>query len=46
MSTIIENDVTTKTDAFLALEAKIKARSARFGVIGLGYVGLPRIDIE
>jgi UDP-N-acetyl-D-glucosamine dehydrogenase len=41
MSTIIENDVTTKTDAFLALEAKIKARTARFGVIGLGYVGLP-----
>jgi UDP-N-acetyl-D-glucosamine dehydrogenase len=41
MSTIIESDVTTKTDAFLALEAKIKAKTARFGVIGLGYVGLP-----
>jgi len=41
MSTIIENDVTVKTDAFLALETKIKARTARFGVIGLGYVGLP-----
>ncbi|HEY2381693.1 MAG TPA: nucleotide sugar dehydrogenase [Terriglobia bacterium] len=41
MSTIIENDVTVKTDAYLELEEKIKTKTARFGVIGLGYVGLP-----
>src|SRR6516164_10635966 len=41
MSTIIENDLTTKTDAFIELERKIKRKTARFGVIGLGYVGLP-----
>ena len=41
MSTIIENDLTTKTDAYLGLEAKIRTKTARFGVIGLGYVGLP-----
>jgi UDP-N-acetyl-D-glucosamine dehydrogenase len=41
MSTIIENDATTRTDAYLGLEAKIKTKTARFGVIGLGYVGLP-----
>lgn len=41
MSTIIENDVTTKTVAFIELERKIKRKTARFGVIGLGYVGLP-----
>ena len=41
MSTIIENDVTTKTEACIELEAKIRAKTARFGVIGLGYVGLP-----
>src|SRR2546423_7670549 len=41
MSTIIENDVTNRTDAYLELEAKIKTKTARFGVIGLGYVGLP-----
>jgi len=41
MSTIIENDLTRKTDAFIGLETKIKTKSARFGVIGLGYVGLP-----
>jgi UDP-N-acetyl-D-glucosamine dehydrogenase len=41
MSTIIENDLQTKTDAFIELEAKIKTKTARFGVIGLGYVGLP-----
>src|SRR6516162_426289 len=41
MSTIFENDVTTKTDACIELEAKIKTKTARFGVIGLGYVGLP-----
>src|SRR5215831_7603195 len=41
MSTIIENGLRTKTDAYIELEAKIATRSARFGVIGLGYVGLP-----
>src|SRR2546421_1474144 len=42
MSTmIVENDVTTRTDAYIELEAKIKTKTARFGVIGLGYVGLP-----
>jgi len=41
MSTIIENDVATRTDAYKALEAKIRTKNARFGVIGLGYVGLP-----
>src|SRR5215467_2266528 len=41
MSTIIGNDVTLGTDAYLELEAKIKTKTARFGVIGLGYVGLP-----
>jgi len=41
MSTTIENDVTLATDAYLELEAKITTKTARFGVIGLGYVGLP-----
>src|SRR6185369_14423715 len=41
MSTIIENDARTRTDAYIELEAKIATRTARFGVIGLGYVGLP-----
>src|SRR3954469_18734343 len=42
MSTItIEKDATTRTDAFIELEAKIRTKTARFGVIGLGYVGLP-----
>src|SRR2546426_4103641 len=41
MSTIIENDVTVKSDACIELEARIKTKTARFGVIGLGYVGLP-----
>src|SRR5438445_2147197 len=42
MSTmIVENDVTTRTDAYIELEAKIRTKTARFGVIGLGYVGLP-----
>ena len=42
MSTIIENDVdTTKTDSYDELERRIKTKQARFGVIGLGYVGLP-----
>src|SRR5438105_3709794 len=40
-TTFIENDSATKTDAYLDLETKIKSRQARFGVIGLGYVGLP-----
>lgn len=41
MSTIIDNDGAIKTDAYLELETKIKTKEARFGVIGLGYVGLP-----
>jgi UDP-N-acetyl-D-glucosamine dehydrogenase len=41
MSTTIENDVLTKTDAYVELEAKIATKTARLGVIGLGYVGLP-----
>src|SRR5437870_1360569 len=41
MSTIIENDVPSKTNSYLELEAKIATKTARFGVIGLGYVGLP-----
>src|SRR5207253_2923039 len=42
MSTmIIENEETTRTDAYIELEAKIRTKTARFGVIGLGYVGLP-----
>ena len=42
MSTIIENDVVgTETDSYEVLEERIKTKQARFGVIGLGYVGLP-----
>src|SRR2546421_6999495 len=41
MSTIIENDVDVKAGTYLELEAKIRTKTARFGVIGLGYVGLP-----
>src|SRR5262245_18604976 len=41
MSTTIEKDVVVKTDAYLELEAKIATKTAKFGVIGLGYVGLP-----
>jgi UDP-N-acetyl-D-glucosamine dehydrogenase len=42
MSTIIENNVvTTRADSYGELERRIKTRQARFGVIGLGYVGLP-----
>ncbi len=42
MITIIENDVaTTKSDSYAELENRIKTKRARFGVIGLGYVGLP-----
>jgi UDP-N-acetyl-D-glucosamine dehydrogenase len=41
MSTIIENEGEIKTDAYLELETKIRTRQAKFGVIGLGYVGLP-----
>jgi UDP-N-acetyl-D-glucosamine dehydrogenase len=40
MSTTVEQE-SIKTDAYLGLEAKIQTRQARFGVIGLGYVGLP-----
>ena len=42
MSTIIENDVVaTENDSYDELERRIKTKQARFGVIGLGYVGLP-----
>src|SRR5438128_11897784 len=41
MSTIIENEVAAKGDAYLELENRLKTKQARFGVIGLGYVGLP-----
>src|SRR5207248_2401356 len=41
MSTIIENDVDVKAGTYLELENRIKSKQARFGVIGLGYVGLP-----
>jgi UDP-N-acetyl-D-glucosamine dehydrogenase len=42
MSTTIENDVAvTTTDSYKELERRIKTKQARFGVIGLGYVGLP-----
>ena len=40
-TTIIENDGAIETDAYLELEARIRNKEARFGVIGLGYVGLP-----
>src|SRR5204862_3655633 len=42
MSTIIENEIVgTETDSYDELEGRIEAKQARFGVIGLGYVGLP-----
>src|SRR5438874_2401268 len=41
MSTIIENDVVVKAGAYVELENRIRTKQARFGVIGLGYVGLP-----
>src|SRR5215475_14211735 len=39
--TVIENKQAVSTDSFSQLRTKIKTRQARFGVIGLGYVGLP-----
>src|SRR5215813_1338534 len=41
MSTIIETDVDVKGEAYFQLENRIKSKTASFGVIGLGYVGLP-----
>src|SRR5215467_304408 len=42
MSTIIENDAAiATTDSYTELERRIRTKQARFGVIGLGYVGLP-----
>jgi UDP-N-acetyl-D-glucosamine dehydrogenase len=38
---IIENEGAIQTDPYLELETKIQKKQARFGVIGLGYVGLP-----
>src|SRR5262245_55763609 len=37
---IIENEGAIHTEPYLALETKIQTKQARFGVIGLGYVGL------
>ena len=34
-------DIAVRTDAYLELETKIRTKQAKFGVIGLGYVGLP-----
>jgi UDP-N-acetyl-D-glucosamine dehydrogenase len=39
MSAIIDHDLST--DTYAELESKITSKTARFGVIGLGYVGLP-----
>src|SRR5436853_2945446 len=42
MSTLIEIEQSAvRSDSFADLQTKIKTRQARFGVIGLGYVGLP-----
>jgi UDP-N-acetyl-D-glucosamine dehydrogenase len=41
MSTIAEKEVPIKTEAYVELETKIATKTAAFGVIGLGYVGLP-----
>jgi len=41
MSTLIDGDLRTKPECYLELEAKITTKTAKFGVIGLGYVGLP-----
>jgi UDP-N-acetyl-D-glucosamine dehydrogenase len=41
MSTFLESESAVKSDAYLGLEEKIRTKQARFGVIGLGYVGLP-----
>src|SRR5213593_3240799 len=41
MSTIIDTEVPLKANAYLELENRIESKQARFGVIGLGYVGLP-----
>jgi UDP-N-acetyl-D-glucosamine dehydrogenase len=40
-TTIIESDGAVIIDPYLDLETKIRTKQARFGVIGLGYVGLP-----
>src|SRR5687767_4122492 len=40
-TTSIERDVAVNSGAYVELETKIRTRQARFGVIGLGYVGLP-----
>jgi UDP-N-acetyl-D-glucosamine dehydrogenase len=41
MNAITANHLRTKTDAYVDLEAKIATKTARCGIIGLGYVGLP-----
>jgi UDP-N-acetyl-D-glucosamine dehydrogenase len=40
-TTIVERQRTARTDAYDELESKIQTKQAKFGVIGLGYVGLP-----
>ena len=41
MSTIIAPTETTSQNTAAILTDKIKSKSARVGVVGLGYVGLP-----
>src|SRR5262245_37058010 len=41
MRTLIDGDIRTKSECYLELEARITTKTAKFGVIGLGYVGLP-----
>jgi UDP-N-acetyl-D-glucosamine dehydrogenase len=40
-TTIVENHRAIRPDAYCELETKLWTKQARFGVIGLGYVGLP-----
>lgn len=40
-TTMLETEGAVNTHAYLELEAKIHQKRAKFGVIGLGYVGLP-----
>jgi UDP-N-acetyl-D-glucosamine dehydrogenase len=40
-TTIVKNERAVKTNSYFDLETKIQTKKAKFGVIGLGYVGLP-----
>ena len=40
-TTMIGNEGAVKTNSYLDLETRIQTKQAKFGVIGLGYVGLP-----